>query len=142
MYKKLRGLYQKHGDILRYLIIGGITTLIDIAVYSLLTNVFSMAYTPTKVIAWILAVAFAFWGNKWVVFRTKTKNRRQLLRETVSFIAMRLLTLLFSLIFLRVTIDTWGWNSDLSNILCNVVVIVLNYILSKIFVFTENGKQN
>lgn len=137
MRQKLTELYRKHGDILRYLIIGACTTLIDIVFFALLNGVLGMHYQLAKVIVWVLAVAFAFAGNKWVVFRSKTTDRGALLREAGSFTAMRMLTLLFSLVFLYLTIDRLGWDENLSNILSDIVVIVLNYILSKLVVFRK-----
>lgn len=135
MRKKITELYEKHGDILRYLIVGVMTTLIDIFFFFLLNNVLGVHYQVAKVVAWVLAIAFAFVGNKWLVFRTASKDRKTVWMEAFRFVAMRLLTLLVSIGFLYVAIDLGGWDENLSNILSNVLAIILNYILSKLVVF-------
>ena len=137
MMQKIKDLYAKHGDILRYLIIGGLTTLIDIVLFALLNGTLGLHYQLAKVICWVVAVAFAFVGNKWVVFRTKTTEKKELLREIGSFVSMRLVTLLFNVVFLYLTIGLFGWDENLSNILANVFVIILNYVLSKLVVFKK-----
>lgn len=137
MGKKLRALYAQHGDVLRYLIIGGLTTLLDIAVFALLHTVLGLHYQVAKVISWIAAVIFAFWGNKFVVFRTRTESRQQLLKEAASFTSMRLLTLLFSVAFLFVAVELLHMDENLSNIISNVFVVIFNYVLSKLVVFRK-----
>lgn len=136
MIGKLKALYAKYGDILRYLIIGGVTTLIDLAAFALLETT-GMNYLVAKSIAWVLAVAFAFWGNKQIVFRTETRDARGVAKEAGSFLAMRLITLGISLGFMYIAVDLLGWNENLSNLICNIVVIILNYILSKLIVFRK-----
>lgn len=137
--QRLAALYRQYGDVLRYLVIGGLTTVIDLVVFAVANGLLGVHYQAAKVIAWVLAVAFAFWGNKFVVFRTQSKDRQGVLREAGSFVAMRLLTLGFSALFLYVTIGRWQWDENLSNLVCNVVVVVLNYVLSKLVVF--RGKR-
>lgn len=137
MKQKLMDLYAKYGDILRYLVIGVLTTVIDIAFFALFNGVLGLHYQIAKVIAWVVAVAFAFWGNKKIVFRTKTENGTALLREAGSFLAMRLVTLAFSVVFLYGAVEIVGWDENISNIICNIVVIILNYILSKLVVFKK-----
>lgn len=137
MKEKLKALYLRYGDILRYLIIGGLTTLVDLIVFMLLNSVLGVHYQAAKIASWVLAVAFAYWGNRRIVFRSETKDRRGLLREAGSFVAMRVVSLLFSLLFLYIAIDRAGLDENLSNLLCNVFVVILNYILSKLVVFRK-----
>lgn len=137
MKQKLMDLYAKYGDILRYLVIGVLTTVIDIVFFALFNGVLGLHYQIAKVIAWVVAVAFAFWGNKKIVFRTKTESGAALLREAGSFLAMRLVTLAFSVVFLYFAVELMGWDENVSNIICNIVVIILNYILSKLVVFKK-----
>lgn len=135
MRNKLRDLYQKHGDILRYLIVGGVTTLIDLVSFALFSDWLHLGYQPAKALAWVLAVIFAFAGNKWIVFKTEGRDSRTVFREAAGFFAMRLLTLLISMGILYVAIDLLGFSKNLSNLLCNIIVIILNYVLSKLVVF-------
>lgn len=137
MKKKMLDLYAKHGDILRYLIIGGLTTAIDILLFMLLNTVFGLHYQVAKILTWVIAVSFAFWGNKRIVFQTKTAAKSDLIREIASFFAMRLVTLGFSVLFMYVAVEHLHWDENISNIACTFIVIVLNYVLSKLIVFKK-----
>lgn len=137
MLTKLKALYQKNGALLRYCVVGGLTTVIDLAVFALCAQVLSIPYWLGKVIAWIFAVAFAFCGSKWVVFRTKDKTGRALWGEAGRFLAMRLATLAFAELFLYVTITLLCMHHNLANFLSNVFVVILNYLLSKLIVFKQ-----
>lgn len=135
MRDRLKTLYEKHGDILRYLIIGGLTTAIDYGAYALLTEALGVHIQVAGVIAWILAVSFAFVGNKWIVFQTRAEGSRALLREVAAFTASRLVTLGFQALFLYVAVDVLSWNNLISKAVCNVLVVVLNYVLGRLVVF-------
>lgn len=135
MQGKLKALYKRHGDFLRYLIIGGLTTLVDNGIFALAHGGIGLHYQTANAAAWVVAVSFAFLGNKWVVFRTPTKDGRSLLLEAARFTAMRLLTLLFSVAFLYAAIDLLGIDEFLSKAVSSVAVIALNYVLSKLVVF-------
>ncbi len=137
MRKKLLALYERHGELIRYLFIGGVTTGIDIVTFALFTRALGIDYLIAKVMASALAIAFAFVGSKWVVFRSETRDRKAFLREVVSFVAMRLLTLLFAEGFLYLTVEHGAWDENIANIVCNVVVVALNYVLSKLVVFRK-----
>lgn len=137
LYQTGQAAYRKHGEILRYLVIGGLTTLIDIASFAALTQWLSIQIEPAKVVAWILAVSFAFAGNKWIVFQTKTKNDRALFGEAIRFFVMRLGSLGFALLFNHIAVRLWLWNAQLANLVSNGFVIVINYVLGKLFVFRQ-----
>jgi putative flippase GtrA len=134
MKETMLSLYRRHRESIWYLIIGGITTVIDLVSFALLTGPLGIGELFAKTIAWVLAVTCAFIGNKWLVFRSQNSA---LGGEVLRFAIMRVLTLAFSWGFLYLTINLAGWNGNLSNLLCNVVVIVLNYILSKTLVFKQ-----
>ncbi|MDR0897470.1 MAG: GtrA family protein [Oscillospiraceae bacterium] len=138
MKEKIIALYHKHGESLRYLIIGGLTTLIDLVCFALLTGL-GMGELLAKTIVWVVAVSFAFVGNKWIVFRSHTQGARAFGGEMLRFFAMRLATLVFSWAFLYATITLAGLNANLANLLCNLAVIVLNYILGKFVVFKKQS---
>ncbi|MDR0929911.1 MAG: GtrA family protein [Oscillospiraceae bacterium] len=136
MKERIASLYRRHRESIWYLIIGGGTTLIDLIFFALLTAL-GMGELAAKTAVWFVAVSFAFVGNKWLVFRSKTLKARALAGEALRFAAMRLTTLAFSWGFLYLTVTLAGWDRNLSNLLCNAVVVVLNYILSKFIVFRK-----
>ena len=141
--KKLKELYNKYEEIINYLIIGGLTTLVSLAVkYALLFTILdakdALELQIAVIISWICAVAFAYVTNRIIVFKSKSK---EILKEIVSFVSSRLLTLglemllmWFFVTLLKLNSDTWVivWT-----IVCQVLVIVLNYVFSKLFVFTK-----
>ena len=144
--KKLKELYNKYEEIINYLIIGGLTTLVSLAVkYALLFTILdakdALELQIAVIISWICAVAFAYVTNRIIVFKSKSK---EILKEIVSFVSSRLLTLglemllmWFFVTLLKLNSDTWVivWT-----IVCQVLVIVLNYVFSKLFVFKKGKK--
>lgn len=134
MMEKIRALYQKYRSVFWYLVCGGLTTLTNIAVFWLLYTAAGAPLQAANVAAWVLAIAVAFVGNKYLAFRSDKKGRL-LAREAIVFLAMRLATLGFEALFLFLTIQRAGWAALPAKILDNVIVIILNYVLSKAFVF-------
>ena len=144
--KKLKELYKKYEEIINYLIIGGLTTLVSLAVkYALLFTILdakdALELQIAVVISWICAVAFAYVTNRIIVFKSKSK---EIFKEIVSFVSSRLLTLglemllmWFFVTLLKLNSDTWVivWT-----IVCQVLVIILNYVFSKLFVFKKGKK--
>lgn len=137
MVTKIKELYTKYREVFWYVITGGITTLVDLATFTLAYNVMGIHYQIAKIMAWFLAVICAFIGNKLLVFRTRTDSAKALLSETTKFFGARVLTLVFALAFMYVAVDLLGVEENLSNLLCTVAVFVLNYVLSKLLVFTK-----
>ena len=131
----IRSLYQKHGDILRYLIIGGVTTAINIVSFWILSTLLALHYNVANVLAQTLAISFAFFGNKFFVFKSKTEGTRALLLEAARFGASRLVTMLCSILFMRIAVDGFFLNANLANLFNQGLLIVLNYLLSRLVVF-------
>ena len=130
----MKALWEKYKSILLYVFFGGVTTLTNIAVFWLLYTVAGAPLQAANVAAWVLAIVVAFVGNKYLAFRSDKKGRL-LAREAIVFLAMRLATLGFEALFLFLTIQRAGWAALPAKILDNVIVIILNYVLSKAFVF-------
>lgn len=134
-------LYNKYEMILNYLIIGGLTTLVNlISKYILLFTIFdakkTMELQMAVIISWIIAVAFAYVTNRKIVF--KSKNTK-VMKEFISFFNSRIITLIVEMIFMYIFVTIFKLNTDLLvailSLISQLIVIVLNYIFSKIFVF-------
>ncbi|MDD7447431.1 MAG: GtrA family protein [Clostridiales bacterium] len=136
MLEKLKALYQKYHSVFWYLVTGGVTTLTNIAVFWALYDLAGAPLQAANVAAWVLAIIVAFCGNKWLAFSSREKGKK-MLREAVVFLSMRLLTLGFETVFLQVVIQRCGWNALLAKVIDNIIVIILNYILSKAVVFRK-----
>lgn len=133
--------YREHKEGMRYLVFGGLTTIVNIIVFTLTHDILDLTTTISNIIAWVLAVIFAYITNKFFVFYTKAKDKKDLVREIGSFFGARVFTLVLETIFLNIFIDTLGFNSILMKIISNIIVIILNFIFSKIFIFKKENKQ-
>lgn len=138
---RLRQLYLKNKQIINYLIFGGLTTVISISSYLLARYVFAMHTVGANIFAWILAVTFAFITNKIWVFESLTRGVSNFIKEMCSFYAARLFTLAVDISIMYLFVDMLGFNGKFEEfvikVLDNVVVLILNYLLSKLIVFKK-----
>ena len=138
--KKLADIYRKNQEAMRYLVFGALTTVINIIVFAICSKMADLSTTISNIIAWIIAVLFAYVTNKLYVFDSKTFKLKDLAREIFSFFSARIATLVIETAFLWVVIDKLGFNEILMKIISNIIVIILNYIFSKIFIFKKDKK--
>ena len=141
--KKVWTLYHKHQEIINYLIVGGLTTLISLAVkYGLLFTVLeasdAIELQIAVIVSWIVAVIFAYFANRIFVFHSKSK---QYLKEISGFVTGRIATLIMEMVIMWFFVTLLGLNSNIWVIIWTVVVQILviigNYIISKLFVFNK-----
>lgn len=139
-------IYNAHKEVFLYLIFGVLTTLVNlIAKYALLFTVLEASNAfelqVAVVISWIVAVLFAYFTNRKFVFESKNNNKA---KEFISFVIARITTLLLEMFIMWFFITLLKLDSDLYvvifTIISQVLVIVANYILSKIFVFKKTDK--
>ena len=124
-------LIKKYKEIWLYILFGIATTLVNIiAYYSLSRLGFSTAIST--VLAWIVSVIFAFFTNRKYVFNA-TEN--SVLKQILGFFSMRILTGVIDLLIMVIFVDVLSFNGLLIKLISNVLVIVLNYVFSKFFVF-------
>jgi HAD superfamily phosphoserine phosphatase-like hydrolase len=126
------GIYHKNEELWNYLIVGGLTTLVSIVSYALFSKAFHIYYIVSNVLSWIVAVIFAYYTNRWFVFHSKNKNK---LKEFITFTGSRLLTLLIDTGLMILFVETMKMNDMVAKLIVQVVIIIANYILSKLFVF-------
>jgi len=129
----IMSLIKKHEEIIRYLIAGILTTIVSIVSYYLF-RIIRIHYLISTILSWILAVIFAYFVNKFYVF----KNNKKDILEFVNFIKYRLISLLMEFITMYVLVDILFINDRISKIIVQGIVLVLNYLFSKIFVFKNN----
>lgn len=133
MIRKCLNLYKKNKEVINYLIVGGLTTLISIGSFALFELIIDN-YIVNTVLSWCTAVLFAYVTNRIFVFETKNSK---VLPEFIKFISCRLLTLGSEVLVMWILVDLIGVDELLSKILVQFIIVVLNYILSKIFVFKK-----
>ena len=135
MVKKLLRLVKARWDVVSYLIFGVLTTLVNYAVYLPLYNWADFSATLSNAIAWVAAVAFAFLTNKPFVFGSHDWSGKVLFPELAKFVGCRIGSGLAETAIIFVTVDLLAWNGNLWKLLTSVLVVILNYIASKLFVF-------
>lgn len=119
-----------------YIIFGVITTAVDFAAFSLLYYVIGANEVVANTIAWVLAVMVAFITNKLIVFENKSTDKKEIIKEIVSFALARVLSLVITDGFL-VLAKAINMNMLLAKAIISVVVVILNYIFSKLFIFKK-----
>ena len=93
---------------------------------------------PADILAWLLSVLFAYVTNKRFVFESRSWRRKVILREMTSFFVARLFSLGVDVVFLYLTVTVLGWWELLMKVLANGIVIVLNYVFSKLIIFRKD----
>lgn len=136
---KIKKLFLKYKSLIMYAFFGVCTTLVNWVSYYLLYNIANIPNVPSTVIAWLLAVSFAFITNKLWVFDSRSFKRKVLIHEIWTFMAARLITGLLDVGIMYLTVDVLGWNATLWKLLSNIIVIILNYVLSKLIVFKKDN---
>lgn len=122
-------------SIILYCIFGAITTAVNILTYTVCYQYFLIRNVYSNVIAWILAVMFAFISNKLWVFESKSCESSAFLSELSSFFLCRVATGLLDLLIMYICVDQLSLNAFIMKILANTIVIVLNYVASKMLIF-------
>ncbi len=137
MINTLKDIFKKYREIISYVIFGALTTFVDFATYVFLTRVFSLNEDLANIISQVVAIIFAFIVNKLFVFEDKENNLKTVIYQFLKFSSLRLITLsLNSLIFFVMTEFT-TINDIITKALVSIIVIILNYIFSKLLVFKK-----
>lgn len=138
----IKKLYNKYKEIINYLIFGALTTLINLLTYYILIiTIFNpnnkIELQITNIIAWIISVTFAYITNKLFVFNSKEQNIK---KEVIKFYSSRISTLLVEIILMYIFVSTLKYNDKIIKIITNIIIIILNYIISKLLVFQKRIK--
>ena len=137
MVAKLKELLHRHYDILVYLIFGVMTTAVNYIVYLPCYNLLHLSSAVSNVIAWAAAVAFAYVTNKPFVFHSHDWSAKTVVPELTKFIGTRLGSGGLETVILLIFVDILSMNGNLWKLLTSVLVVVLNYIGSKLLVFRK-----
>lgn len=135
----LNSFYKKNKELLLYLFFGGLTFLVSISSYAVFNIRIGWNALTANIASWILAVAFAYVTNRIWVFTSSADSKRGIAREVVSFVSGRIVTLVIEELILLVFVTALEMNSILIKIVAQVIVIALNYVISKLVVFKPKG---
>lgn len=139
-------LLKKYKSIILYIIFGGLTTVVDWSVSFTLYYLWGDAIEATpwlihgaNVIAWVAAVAFAYVTNRIWVFESKRRGLLPIMGEIAAFAGGRVFTLLLQEVLMAIFFTWLGFNEYIVKIVAAVLVVILNYFISKIFVFRKKN---
>ncbi len=135
-------IYHKNEEVWNYLIVGGLTTLVSLIVYYICVLTFLNPNNPLElqianVLSWIFAVIFAYYTNRVFVFKSNNKNIK---KEATSFVGSRIITLLLDMLTMFIIVTILHLNDKIGKIVSQILVIIGNYLISKLFVF--KNKEN
>lgn len=122
----------KTREMISYLFFGVLTTLVNYAVYFFSTKILGIHYLIANLMAWFLSVLFAFGTNRLFVFRSKNKD---VLREGLTFFGGRIVSGVSDMALMYLLVSVMKVNEDASKLAVSVIVVILNYIISKRVVF-------
>ncbi len=137
--EKIKEMYLKYKEIINYLIFGVLTTVVSLAVYYICVYTFLnpenvVQLQIANIISWLAGVAFAYVTNRKFVFESKEENK---LKEAGKFVTSRITTLLMDMAIMFIGVTLCKFNDKIIKLISQVVVIVMNYLLSKIIVFKK-----
>lgn len=135
--KKILDLYKKYSEIINYLIVGVLTTLVSILIYWFFTKICHVNYMISNVISWIGSVSFAYVTNKKFVFKSVCESNEAVLVEIYQFFKYRVFSLVIDILLMYVFVETFNIDDMIAKVIVQFIVIALNYIFSKLFVFKK-----
>lgn len=141
MFKFVKEIYIRYKEVINYLIFGVLTTIVNFIVYIVLTKIINLNDVLSNSIAWLVSVLFAYVTNKLYVFESKDSNVKLILKEILSFIGCRLLSGLFDISIFWVLVNM-KFNDIIAKLLIAILVVILNYIFSKLFIFKKSQNTN
>lgn len=137
MIQLILDLLKKHKSFIAYGVFGVFTTVVNIVTYNVCYNSLGISNTLSNIAAWILAVTFAYLTNKVWVFGSVSWRWEVLKKEIPTFISCRIATGVLDLVIMFICVDIMGWHALLMKMISNILVIILNYIFSKLVIFRK-----
>lgn len=132
---KIRALIEKYYDILSYLFFGVLTTVANYLIYLPCYNIWGLSASVSNVIAWVGAVAFAYLTNKPFVFKSRDWSAKTVIPELTKFVGCRLGSGAMETAIIFVSVDFLGWDGNVMKLVTSILVIIVNYLASKLVVF-------
>lgn len=136
----MKNLLLKYKSVILYAFFGGMTTIVNIATYYVSAHLIHLDTLVSTCIAWVVGVLFAYVTNRKYVFESDKIGFSAVLKEVLSFFSCRLATGVVDVAIMYIFVDVLHFNDMFIKVFSNVVVIVLNYIASKLIIFRKEGK--
>ena len=133
----IKTLFTKYKSLIMYAVFGVLTTVVNMVSYYLSYNILHIPNVPSTIIAWVLAVAFAFITNKLWVFDSPSFDAQTLKHEIPTFFGARLATGVLDVAIMYLAVDLMHWNPTFWKLVSNILVIIINYVASKLVIFRK-----
>ena len=138
---KIKNLYLKYEEIINYIIVGILTTIVSLGTYFLFVNTFlsdksDLSIQIANVLSWICAVTFAYFTNRIFVFKSKSQNKEKL-KEAIKFYTSRIASLIMDMVLMYILYSLMHIDDTISKLIVQVFVTIANYILAKLLVFKK-----
>lgn len=136
MVEKIKQIIKKNREMIDYLVVGGLTTVVSYVSYAFV-RFLGCDFKISTIISWICAVIFAFVANKTIVFKSKTESKRQLFLEIFNFFKFRVISLFIDMALMIILVDFLSINDLIAKFLVQFIIVAVNYIFSKFFIFNK-----
>lgn len=130
--------YKKNKEMLLYLFFGGLSFIVSILTYAVFNVGLGLNELIANILSWIITVMFAFLTNRIWVFQSSTNGITEFFKQMLAFYSGRVITLVIEEAILLIFITWLGFNSMLIKVIAQVIVIVLNYVISKLLIFKKS----
>lgn len=137
MLEKIKSLVTQYWDVFTYLVFGVLTTIVNYLVYLPVYNLLGFSAAVSNVIAWVVAVTFAYLTNKPFVFKSHDWSSKTVIPELTKFVSCRIASGAAETVILLITVDILHWNGNIWKLVTQVLVVVMNYFASKFLVFRK-----
>ena len=135
------GMYRKYQEGIDYLFWGGVAFVLSMVLFYIFANVMMIEEQIANVITWIICVIFTYFTNRIFVFKSKTSGTKAIIKEFTEFTSARLATLVLENVVLFICIDLLLWHNMIAKLIGQFLVIVSNYVLSKLWIFKKKDKE-
>lgn len=142
MNTTIKRLWNKYKDLIPYGIFGVLSTIVNVVAYALCAKIFGLSTVPSTVIAWFFAVLFAYVTNRKWVFHSEARGTKAILIEMGSFFACRILTGALDVGIMKLFVDILKFDDVIVKVGSNIVVIILNYVASKLVIFKKKNQRS
>lgn len=134
---RIKVLFNRYYDVIVYLVFGVLTTIVNYAVFLPLYNIAGCSIVISNAVAWVIAVLFAYLTNKPFVFRSHDWTAKTVIPEFFKFVSCRVASGIMETVILFITVDCLSMNGNIWKLITQVLVVVANYIGSKLLVFRK-----
>ena len=132
-------LYHKYEEGINYLFWGGVAFVLGMVLFYIFANMMMIEEQIANVITWIICVIFTYLTNRTFVFKSRTVGIKAVIKEFTEFTTARLATLVLENVVLFICIDLLLWHNMIAKLIGQFLVIVSNYVLSKLWIFKNRG---